>query len=382
MAKQFSFELLKTCSRTGARAGILHTPHGDIPTPIYMPVGTQATVKAMTSREMEEINTKILLSNTYHLALRPGEKLIKKAGGLHRFMNWDRPILTDSGGFQVFSLASLNKISEEGVLFRNHLDGSRMMMSPESSMQVQQDLGSDIAMAFDVCSPYPCEYRQAKENMERTHRWLTRCKAAHTREDQALFGIVQGAFYKDLRIESAKFMADQDLIGYGIGGLSVGEPKDMMYDMLDALMPHMPENKPRYLMGVGTADCLVEGVRRGVDMFDCVLATRVARNGTALTSGGRLVVRNAAYQEDFGPIEEGCDCYACQNHSRAYIRHLIKAGEITGARLISIHNLRYLLRLMEQAREAILQDRYPEFMRDFYARFDMRGSFNRPEEKA
>lgn len=379
MAKPFSFELIKTCKQSGARLGVLHTPHGDIPTPIYMPVGTQASVKAMTSDEMRSINAKILLSNTYHLHLRPGESLIKKAGGLHAFMDWDRPILTDSGGFQVFSLADLNKISEEGVLFRNHLDGSLLMMSPEASMQIQQDLGADIAMAFDVCSPYPCDYEKAKENMHRTHRWAERCVKAHTREDQALFGIVQGAFYKDLRRESARFLADLDMIGYGIGGLSVGEPKDMMYDILDDMMPFMPADKPRYLMGVGTADCLLEGVLRGVDMFDCVLATRVARNGTALVPEGRMVVRNAQYAEDFRPIQADCDCYACTHHTRAYIRHLLKVGEITGARLCSIHNLRYLIRLMEQIREAIMEDRLLDFAKEFYARFDMRGAFNRGE---
>ena len=380
MAKPFSFEVIKTCRQSGARLGVLHTPHGDIPTPIYMPVGTQASVKAMTSEEMRQLHTKILLANTYHLHLRPGENLIKKAGGLHAFMDWDRPILTDSGGFQVFSLADLNKISEEGVKFRNHLDGSLLMMTPEISMQIQQDLGSDIAMAFDVCSPYPCDYEKAKENMLRTHRWAERCVKAHTREDQALFGIVQGAFYKDLRRESAKFLADLDLIGYGIGGLSVGEPKDMMYDILDDMMPFMPKDKPRYLMGVGTADCLLEGVLRGVDMFDCVLATRVARNGTALVPEGRMVVRNARYAEDFRPIQEDCDCYACTHHTRAYIRHLLKAGEITGARLVSIHNLHYLIHLMEQIREAILEDRLLDFAKEFYERFDMRGAFNRGED--
>lgn len=381
MAKPFSFEVIKTCRQSGARLGVLHTPHGDIPTPIYMPVGTQATVKAMTSDEMRGINTKILLANTYHLHLRPGESLIKKAGGLHRFMDWDRPILTDSGGFQVFSLGDLNKISEEGVLFRNHLDGSLLMMSPEVSMQIQQDLGADIAMAFDVCSPYPCDYEKAKENMHRTHRWAERCVKAHTREDQALFGIVQGAFYQDLRRESARFLSDLDMIGYGIGGLSVGEPKEIMYDILDDMMPLMPKDKPRYLMGVGTADCLLEGVLRGVDMFDCVLATRVARNGTALVPEGRMVVRNARYAEDFRPIQEDCDCYACTHHTRAYIRHLLKAGEITGARLVSIHNLRYLIRLMEDIRQAILEDRLLDFAKDFYARFDMRGAFNRGEAR-
>lgn len=380
MSTHFSFELIKNCKQSGARLGILHTPHGDIETPIYMPVGTQAVVKAMTSQEMHDISTQILLANTYHLHLRPGEGLIKKAGGLHAFMNWHKPILTDSGGFQVFSLADMNKITEEGVHFRNHLDGSKVLMTPESSMQIQQDLGADIAMAFDVCSPYPCDYKTAEENMHRTHRWAERCIAAHTREDQALFGIVQGAFYKDLRRQSAEYLAGLDMIGYGIGGLSVGEPKDIMYDMLDEVMPVMPKDKPRYLMGVGTADCLLESVLRGVDMFDCVLATRVARNGTALVRGGRLVVRNATYAEDFRPIEEGCDCYACTHHTRAYIRHLLKVGEITGARLVSIHNLRHLLRLMEDIRQAIREDRLLDFAKAFYQEFDMRGSFNRGEE--
>lgn len=379
-SKYFKYELIKTCKQSGARLGVLHTPHGDIPTPIYMPVGTQACVKAMTTTEMEELNAKIILSNTYHLHIRPGETLIEKAGGLHKFMNWKKPILTDSGGFQVFSLAKLNKIREEGVMFRSHLDGSSLMMSPEESMRIQEALGADIAMAFDVCSPYPCDYHSAKRNMEMTHRWAKRCKDYHTREDQALFGIVQGAFYKDLRIESAKVLGDMDFIGYGIGGLSVGEPKPMMYELLDELMPHMPKDKPRYLMGVGTADCLLEGVLRGVDMFDCVLATRIARNGTVMTRDGRMVIRNANYAEDFRPIEEGCDCYACKNHTRAYIRHLLKAGEITGGRLCSMHNLRFLLRMMEEIRQAILEDRLLDYRKEFYARFDMSRSFNRSEE--
>ena len=379
MAKAFSYELIKTCKQSGARLGVLRTPHGDIPTPIYMPVGTQAVVKAMTSRQMREIDAKILLANTYHLHLRPGEKLIEKAGGLHKFMNWNGPILTDSGGFQVFSLAKLNQITEEGVKFRSHLDGTLEMMTPESSMAIQEALGADIAMTFDVCSPYPCDYDTAREAMERTHRWAVRCKEAHTREDQALFGIVQGAFYEDLRKESVRFLTTLDFPGYGIGGLSVGEPKSLMYEILDSMMPLIPVHKPRYLMGIGTADCLVEGVLRGVDMFDCVLATRVARNGTALVPEGRLVVRNATYAEDFRPIQEGCDCYACTHHTRAYIRHLIKANEITGAHLVSVHNLRYLLRLMEEMREAILEDRFLDWRRAFYELFDMQGSFNREE---
>ncbi len=375
MSQPFSYELIHTCAQSGARLGVLHTPHGDIQTPIYMPVGTAAVVKAMTSREMEEIGTQILLSNTYHLHLRPGEDLVAEAGGLHRFMDWHKPILTDSGGFQVFSLAGIRTIAEEGVTFQSHLDGSRQFIGPETSMDIQQKLGADIAMAFDVCSPYPCDYDTAKANMERTHRWAQRCREHHTREDQALFGIVQGAFYKDLRIESAKTLSDMDFIGYGIGGLSVGEPKPIMYEMLEEMMPYMPAHKPRYLMGVGTPDCLIEGVLRGIDMFDCVLATRIARNGTALTSAGRLVVRNAQYAHDFGPIDPECDCYACTHFSRAYVRHLIKAGEITGGRLLSIHNLRFLIRLMERVREAIAEDRFLDFRKEFYAKYDMSRNF-------
>ncbi|MBR4501675.1 MAG: tRNA guanosine(34) transglycosylase Tgt [Clostridia bacterium] len=375
MSKPFTFELIKTCKQSGARLGVLHTPHGDIPTPIYMPVGTQACVKAMTTREMEEIGTKILLSNTYHLHLRPGEDLIARAGGLHKFMGWDHPILTDSGGFQVFSLAGLRKITEDGVSFRSHLDGSSRYLSPERSMQVQEALGSDIAMAFDICSAYPTDHAAAEKAMRTTHRWAERCKKAHTREDQALFGIVQGAFYKDLRIESAKTLADMDLPGYGIGGLSVGEPKPIMYDMLEAIEPYMPKNKPRYLMGVGTPDCFLEGVIRGVDMFDCVLATRIARNGTVFTGSGRLVIRNQTSAEEFFPIEEDCDCYACRTATRAYIRHLLKAGEITGARLCSIHNLRFLLHMMEEIRQAIMEDRLLDYRREFYERYDLTRNF-------
>ena len=375
MSQYFSYELIHTCAQSGARLGVFHTPHGDIPTPIYMPVGTQATVKAMTSRELEEIEARIILANTYHLHLRPGEKLVEKAGGLHAFMNWNRPILTDSGGFQVFSLAGLRKITEEGAAFRSHLDGSSQFISPEIAMDIQESLGSDIAMAFDICSAYPCTKEDARDAMERTHRWAKRCQAHHSRPDQALFGIVQGAFDKDLRIESAKTLADMDMIGYGIGGLSVGEPKPIMYEMLDAFMPYMPVSKPRYLMGVGTPDCLVEGVLRGVDMFDCVLATRVARNGTVLTKNGRMVIRNANYAEDFTPIQEDCDCYTCRNHTRAYVRHLLKVGEITGARLATIHNLRYLIRLMEEIRDAIAHDRFLDFRKEFYERYDMSRNF-------
>ncbi|MDY3026969.1 MAG: tRNA guanosine(34) transglycosylase Tgt [Candidatus Faecivicinus sp.] len=368
MEKPFEFELLHVCKQTGARRGRLHTPHGVIETPIFMPVGTQASVKTMSPDELKDCGAQIILSNTYHLHVRPGEDLIQRAGGLHRFMNWDRPILTDSGGFQVFSLASLRKVEERGVEFRSHLDGSRMFIGPEESIAIQQALGSDIMMQFDECSPYPCDYDRAKGAMRRTLRWLDRCMKAKTSENQALFGIVQGAFYSDLRIECAKEMARLDLPGFGIGGLSVGEPKEVMYDMLEKMMPYMPENKPRYLMGVGSPDCLIEGVLRGVDMFDCVLATRVARNGTVFTHDGRLVVRNAKYAEDFTPLDPDCDCYACRNFTRGYIRHLFKAGEILALRLNSIHNIYFLTHMMTEIREAIEADALLDWANAFYAR--------------
>lgn len=365
----FEFEIIKECKRTKARAGRLHTPHGVIETPVFMPVGTQATVKTMTPDELKENNAQIILGNTYHLYLRPGHELVKEAGGLHKFMNWDRPILTDSGGFQVFSLGELRKIKEEGVTFRSHLDGSKHLFSPERVMEIEEAIGADIAMAFDECTPYPADYDYAKRSMERTTRWLERCIKAHTREDQALFGIIQGSMYKDLRTESAKEITSFDLPGYAIGGLSVGEPAEVMYEMLDINTDIMPINKPRYLMGVGAADNLVEGVKRGVDMFDCVLPTRIARNGTVMTKHGKLVVRNAEYAHDFRPLEEGCGCYACRNFTRAYIRHLIKSGEVLGIRLTTIHNIYFLTNLMKEIRNAILQDRYPEFISEFYANF-------------
>lgn len=368
MNNPFEFELLHVDKHTGARRGRLHTPHGVIETPIFMPVGTQASVKTMSPDELKDCGAQIILSNTYHLHLRPGEQLIQKAGGLHKFMNWDRPILTDSGGFQVFSLASLRKLEEYGVEFRSHLDGSKQFISPEISVGIQQALGSDIMMQFDECSPYPCDYDRAKNAMHRTLRWLERCMKAKTNDHQALFGIVQGAFYGDLRIECAKEMARLDLPGFGIGGLSVGEPKEVMYDMLDQMMPYMPEKKPRYLMGVGSPDCLIEGVLRGVDMFDCVLATRVARNGTVFTHDGRLVVRNAKYAEDFTPLDPDCDCYACRNFTRGYIRHLFKAGEILALRLNSIHNIYFLTHMMSEMRQAIENDALLDWTNEFYAR--------------
>ena len=365
----FRFELLHVCAQSGARRGRLHTPHGIIETPCYMPVGTQATVKAMLPRDLKEIGTMILLANTYHLFERPGHDLVKEAGGLHRFMRWDGPILTDSGGFQVFSLASSNKIREDGVEFRSLLDGRTHFFTPESVMEIEQALGADIAMAFDECAPFPSDRDYTIAAMNRTHRWVQRCIAAHTREDQALFGIVQGGMFGDLRIQSAKFLADLDMTGYGIGGLSVGEPKPLMYEMLETLMPHMPADRPRYLMGVGSPDCLVEGAIRGIDMFDCVLQTRIARNGLALTGNGKLMLRNAVFARDFQPIEPGCDCYACTGgFTRAYIRHLVKCKEILASQLITLHNLRFSLRLMESVRKAIEEDRLPDLRDELAAK--------------
>jgi len=364
MAYPFTFDLKHVCKQSGARYGVLHTPHGDIETPIFMPVGTQATVKAMTPRDLLDVGANIILGNTYHLYLRPGHKLVEEAGGLHKFMHWDRPILTDSGGFQVFSLAKINDIKEDGVMFRSHIDGSKHFFTPESVMEVEQALGADIAMCFDECAPYPSDRAYTIGAMERTHRWAERCKAAHTREDQALFGIVQGGMFADLRIQSAKTITDMDFPGFGIGGLSVGEPKEIMYDMLETMMPYMPEHKPRYLMGVGSPDCLLEGVLRGVDMFDCVLQTRAGRNGMALTRRGRMTLKNAKYEHDHTPLEEGCDCYCCQNFTRAYVRHLVKEKEILGAQLLTMHNLRFSLRLMEDVRRAIQEDRFGDFARE------------------
>lgn len=364
------YELIKTCKQTGARLGRLHTPHGVIETPIFMPVGTQATVKAMTPEELKDIGSQIILSNTYHLYMRPGHDLIERAGGLHKFMNWDKPILTDSGGFQVFSLGPLRKIKEEGVEFRSHLDGSKHFLSPEKATEIQNALGSDIIMAFDECAPYPADRQYVKNSLERTTRWLERCKAAHKYpERQALFGIVQGGMYKELREQSAREITAIDLPGYAIGGLSVGEPKEMMYEVLDYTVPLLPEDKPRYLMGVGSPDDLLEGVLRGIDMFDCVLPTRIARNGTAMTSQGKVVVRNASYAEDFSSLDPECDCYTCRNYTKAYLRHLIKCNEILGARLLTIHNLHFLLKLMENVREAIREDRLLDYKKDFFEKY-------------
>mgnify|MGYP000945350892 CR=1 FL=1 len=362
-----SYELVHEDEKSGARAGIIHTPHGRFQTPIFMPVGTQASVKDVSPDELKDLGAGIILSNTYHLFLRPGMELVREAGGLHAFMHWDRAILTDSGGFQVFSLGDLRKITEEGVTFRSHIDGSKKFLSPEISIEVQKCLGSDIVMAFDECVPYPAELTYAKASTERTIRWLARCKDTLGETDrQGLFGIVQGGMYKELRAWSAKETTALELPGYAIGGLSVGEPKDLMYEILDYTMEFLPKGKPRYLMGVGTPDCLVEGVARGIDMFDCVFPTRVARNGMAMTWTGRLVMKNAAFTHDHHVLEEGCGCYACRNgYTRAYIRHLVRAGEIFGLRLLSLHNLFFLQAFMRRMREAILADDFTAFREEF-----------------
>ena len=366
-----TFELIKTDPKTRARRGRLHTPHGTVETPVFMPVGTAATVKAMRPEQVEELGAEIILSQTDHVYLRPGHEIVREAGGLHKFMNWNKPILTDSGGFQVFSLGALRKISEEGVMFNSHIDGSRHMLTPEKSMEIQNALGSDIIMAFDECAPYPADRNYVKKSLERTTRWLKRCKAAHKdTERQSLFGIMQGGMYKELRYQSACEITELDLPGYAIGGLSVGEPREIMYEVLDYATDYLPKDKPRYVMGVGTPDHLFEGVERGVDMFDCVLPTRLARNGAAMTSQGRVSIKNAKYERDFTPLDPECDCYTCRNYSRAYLRHLYKSNEILSSMLLSEHNLRFLVRTMQNIRQALEEDRFTEYKREFYSKYD------------
>ncbi len=373
-----TYELIKTDKQTGARLGRVHTPHGSFDTPTFMPVGTLATVKTMSPEELEQIDAKIILSNTYHLWLRPGEEIIREAGGLHSFMNWKGAILTDSGGFQVFSLSDMREITEEGAYFRNHLNGDKLFLSPEKAMQIQNALGSDIMMAFDECPPYPATYEYMKQSVERTSRWAERCLKAHERpEEQGLFGIVQGGEFEDLRKMSAQDLVSLDFPGYAVGGLSVGEPKEVMNRVLEFTTPLLPADKPRYLMGVGSPDSLIDGAIRGIDMFDCVLPTRIARNGTCMTSTGRLVVRNAKYAKDFRPIDEHCDCHVCKNYTRAYIRHLIKCNETFGFRLTTYHNLYFLVKLMKQVRAAISEDRLRDFREEFFERY----GFNKPNAK-
>lgn len=364
------FELLHKDSRSKARRGRITTPHGVIETPVFMPVGTQATVKAMKPEDVERTGAQIILSNTYHLMLRPGSDIVREAGGLHAFMNWHKPILTDCGGFQVFSLGHMRKITEEGALFSSHIDGSRHMLSPERSIEVQNDLGADIIMGFDECAPPNADYDYIAKSQARTTRWLRRCIEAHKYpEKQALFGIMQGGFFRDLREESAEAIVSLDLPGYAIGGISVGEAKEEYIGVLEYAPDLLPENKPRYVMGIGTPDYIFEAVEHGVDMFDCVEPTRIARHGMAMTSHGRVNIKNARYERDFGPLDPECDCYACRHYSRAYLRHLFKAGETMSAMLLTEHNLRFLSRLSENIRRSIDEDRFMDYKKDFYARY-------------
>ena len=372
--KNFLLEILHIDKQTGARYGILHTPHGDVEVPMFMPVGTLATVKSLSPEELKSMGAGVILANTYHLSIRPGEDIVAKAGGLHKFMNYDGPILTDSGGFQVFSLAERRKITEEGITFKNHLNGDKLFFSPERAIEIEEKLGADIIMSFDECIPYPATYEYAKKSTERTLRWAKRGLEAHKREDQALFGIVQGGDYQDLREMCAKELAAMDFPGYSIGGTSIGEPKDKCFEMIDYAIKYLPADKPRYLMGVGSLDYLLGGIARSVDMFDCVLPTRIARHGTLMTSKGRVNIKNEKYKEDFTTLDENCDCYCCKNYTKAYLRHLYVCDEMFGKRLMSIHNIRFLIKIMEGARQAIKEDRFGDYMEEVLNTFgDKRG---------
>ncbi|MFZ4402784.1 MAG: tRNA guanosine(34) transglycosylase Tgt [Pseudobdellovibrionaceae bacterium] len=370
IANSSPFQLLKKAiGPSHARRAVLQTAHGAVQTPVFMAVGTKATVKAMSSHELKDCGTQVVLGNTYHLHIRPGEKLIQKLGGLHQFMNWHGPILTDSGGFQVFSLAGLRKITEEGVAFSSHLDGAKHFLSPETSMQIQMDLGSDIIMAFDECLKYPATEEQIQTSMDLTYRWLVRSKNAMTRSNSLLFGIVQGGLSLKHRLHSLQQVTSVDLPGYALGGFSVGEPMHLMHELLPQIAPLMPEHKPRYLMGVGTPSDLIRAIDAGIDMFDCVMPTRVARNGTLYTWQGKVSIKRLEYREDTGPLDPECDCYTCSNYTKAYLRHLFMSEEILGARLNTIHNIYFYMKLMERARLAIEQDRWPEFRDDCLYRF-------------
>ena len=372
--KDFYLEIKHIDKQTGARYGILHTPHGDVETPMFMPVGTNATVKCLSPEMVKEAGSGVILANTYHLHLRPGEDIVKKAGGLHEFMNYHGPILTDSGGFQVFSLAKNRILSEEGVEFKNQLNGDKEFFSPEKAIEIEEALGADIIMSLDECIPYPVTYDYAKKSTERTIRWAKRGQLAHKREDQALFGIVQGGEFKDLREMCAKELAAMDFPGYSIGGTSIGEPPEVCFKMVEDAIRYLPPEKPRYLMGVGSLNYLLEGAALGVDMFDCVLPTRLARHGALLTSHGRINIRRAEYREDFTPLDDECDCYCCKHYTKAYLRHLFIAGEDFGKTLMSIHNIRFLIHVMEGARKAIQEDRFADYKEEVYAKFgDVKG---------
>ena len=366
------YELIQKSAECNARLGRVTTPHGSFETPTFMAVGTQATVKTLTKEDLHEIGSKIILGNTYHLWNQPGDELVRDAGGLHKFMNWDRPILTDSGGFQVFSLAKLRDITEEGVTFKHHKSGAKLFLSPEKAIQIQRNLGSDIMMNFDECPPYPCTYEYMKKSVDRTLRWAKRCLDANEgNKTQGLFGIVQGGEYDDLRKYCAEELVKMPFDGYSIGGTSVGEPKEIQNKVLDVVVPVLPENKPRYLMGVGSPGAILDAIERGVDMFDCVLPTRIARHGTAMTTYGRVIIKNKEYERDFTPLDPKCDCYCCKNYTKAYLRHLFKANEMLGHRLLSIHNIRYLVKLTEEAREAIKEGRFLEYKKEVYDNYGL-----------
>lgn len=376
MKNPITYEITHICKQSGARTGILHTPHGDVETPMFMPVGTLASVKFISPEELYDLKAGVVLANTYHLWLRPGEDIVQKAGRVQKFMNYKGPMLTDSGGFQVFSLSKTRKICEEGVYFKNIFNGDALFLSPEKAIQIQNKIGADIMMSFDECIPYPASYDYAKKSMERTLRWAKRGKEAHQRpEEQALFGIVQGGDNEDLRRYCAEKLVDMDFPGYAIGGTSVGENKETMLRMIDYSVKYLPLHKPRYLMGVGAVNDLLQAILRNIDMCDCVLPTRIARHGTLLTSEGRINIHKSKYKEDFNPLDKECNCYCCQNYSRAYLHHLFKTKEGFGTRLMSIHNIRFLIQLMEDARQAIKEDRYLDFMNQKLAnmKFDERG---------
>lgn len=370
----FHLEIKHIDKQTGARYGILHTPHGDVEVPMFMPVGTNATVKCLSPEEIKSLGAGVVLANTYHLHLRPGEEIVKKAGGVHQFMNYDGPMLTDSGGFQVFSLQKTRKITEEGVEFRNIYNGDKDMFTPEKVIQIEEDIGADIIMSFDECIPYPVTHEYAKRSTERTIRWAKRGLMAHKREDQALFGIVQGGEFQDLREMCAKELAALDFPGYSIGGTSIGEPKDVCFRMIEDAIRYLPTNKPRYLMGVGSLDYILGGIERGVDMMDCVLPTRIARHGALMTSQGRINIRKAQYKEDFTPLDPECDCYTCKHYTKAYLHHLFMCNEEFGKRLNSIHNIRFLIKVVEGARKAIQEDRFKEYEEEILRKYgDIRG---------
>ena len=357
----FNFEIIKESKNTNARAGLFKTPHGEIKTPIFMPVGTNSAVKMLTNEQVLEAGAQIILANSYHMYLRAGCDLIKEAGGLHKWMNFNKPILTDSGGFQIFSLAKLRKITPDGVHFQDPVNGSKHYITPEISMKIQEDLGADIIMAFDECAPYPCSYKEARSALDKTKNWLIRCFEAHKNYSQALFPIVQGAFFDDLRKESAQFVSQFDAAGYAIGGVSVGEPADIKNHITKITAPLLPQNKPRYLMGVGTPVDLIEGIKSGVDMFDCVLPTRNARHGSFFTYQGNKIIKNKQFERDFTPLDEKCDCYTCKNHTKAYIRHLYKTQEATAATLLSIHNIHFLIKLSQDLRNSIIEGNFESY---------------------